>query len=64
MRNAVFTAEYDRETGCLSVLRLNADPHGMNWCAEDGCWGKIHMTDTEIVSVSETESSMVTSKNS
>ena len=58
MKNAVFSAEFDPENGYLTALRLTDDPDNMNWCADDGRWGRIHTSDLEIVSVSENEESM------
>ncbi len=58
MKNAVFTAGFDRETGYLTALYLNADPDHMNWRADDGYWGRIHTVDLEVVSVSENDAGM------
>ena len=58
MKNAIFTAEIDRETGFVTALRLNADKDAMNWCAADGAWGKIHASDVRTLCVTETEDAM------
>ncbi|HJA94590.1 MAG TPA: hypothetical protein H9717_16010 [Candidatus Eisenbergiella merdipullorum] len=41
MKNRAFAIEADPETGYLTSISCVQDSHAMNWCAEDGCWGKI-----------------------
>ncbi len=41
MKNELFTIEADPETGYLTSISCVQDSYTMNWCAEDGCWGKI-----------------------
>ena len=42
MRNSYFEIEIDEKTGCVKSIINPVDKDGMNWCAGDGCWGKIH----------------------
>ena len=42
MKNSVFNIEIDKHTGYVKSIVLNDDPYQMNWCCEDGNWGRIH----------------------
>ena len=55
MKNRLFDVTVDRDTGYLSSIRRVDDPFEMNWCASDGCWGKLHGRKFELVSCSVDE---------
>lgn len=42
MQNAYFHITIDERTGYITAIQMQNDPHAMNWCAEDGAWGRIH----------------------
>ena len=43
LRNENFHIEFDENTGYITSIKNPLDEHGMNWCAEDGQWGRIHV---------------------
>lgn len=44
MKNKYFSVEIDEDTGFIKSIKNPIDKYGMNWCAEDGKWGKLHVT--------------------
>ena len=49
MKNNIFDISVDVETGCLTSICRTDDRYEMNWCASDGCWGKVHGRNTELI---------------
>lgn len=45
LRNKNFHIELDENTGYIKSIKNPSDEYGMNWCAEDGQWGRIHVRD-------------------
>ena len=43
LRNENFYIEFDENTGYITSIKNPSDEHEMNWCAEDGQWGRIHV---------------------
>lgn len=43
LRNENFYIEFDENTGYIRSIKNPSDEHEMNWCAEDGQWGRIHV---------------------
>ena len=45
MKNEKFCIDIDESTGFIKSIVNPADAYCMNWCAEDGQWGRIHVRD-------------------
>ncbi|MDD6564833.1 MAG: hypothetical protein PUF08_07110, partial [Clostridiales bacterium] len=45
LKNENFNIEFDGNTGYITSIKNPSDEHEMNWCAEDGQWGRIHVRD-------------------
>lgn len=42
MKNTFFDITIDKETSFVSSIVNLSDEYNMNWCADDGTWGKLH----------------------
>lgn len=42
MKNHLFILDIDPKTGFVTSLKSTKDEHQMNWCGEEGQWGKLH----------------------
>ena len=43
MKNEKFYIDFDENTGFIRSIVHPSDQYAMNWCAEDGQWGRIHI---------------------
>ena len=43
MKNEKFCIDIDESTGFIKSIVNPTDKYAMNWCAEDGQWGRIHV---------------------
>ena len=58
MKNDSYNIEINEASGCIRSITLPDDEYAMNWCADDGLWGRIHGKDLKLVScVSDQKSS-------
>ncbi len=42
MKNSHFNISFDKKTGFIKSIINPHDSYNMNWCAENGNWGKLH----------------------
>lgn len=43
MKSTIFDVRIDTETGFVTSIVMNDDPHQMNWCKEEANWGSFHV---------------------
>ena len=52
MSNKDFKIQIDEQTGFITSIESNNDEHKMNWCSNQGFWGRIHKRDRDLGSKS------------